>query len=246
MVDDASDGPAWQSRVVDRSLKRAEQAARARTRGPTTRIVQAAIELANETGGTSFTLQQVVDRAGVALQTFYRHFGSKDELMLAFVEEASRAENARIASKAEKAKDPLERLRVIVMTPFQTGNRAVAGSLGATMSRELRRLRDNYSEELASVSSPYLALLEEAVEDAADAGFIQPENARRDAQLILGLAETTFLHTSQGFVETDLAEAEAYVWRFCLRALGVTPAVLAEAGAPDAKVTPSRRRASRE
>jgi|HubBroStandDraft_4_1064222.scaffolds.fasta_scaffold170333_1 TetR/AcrR family transcriptional regulator len=244
MVDEASDGPAWQSRVVNRSLKRAEQVARDRTRGPTNRIVQAAIELANETGGASFTLQQVVDRAGVALQTFYRYFGSKDELMLAFVEETSRAENARIATKAQGAKDPLERLRIIIMTPFRTANRAVAGSLGATMSRELRRLRDNHGEELATVSSPYLTLLEDAVNDAAKAGLIDPEDAARDAQLILGMVEATFLHTSQGFVESDLDEAEAYVWRFCLRALNGNPRVLKDAGDNDAKAASRARRSN--
>jgi AcrR family transcriptional regulator len=210
-------------------MKRTEELARARALGSTKRIVEAAIELASESGGASFTLQQVVDRAGVALQTFYRHFGSKDELMLAVVEEASRAESARIETRAARETDPLDRLRVIVMMPFHTASRSVAGSLGATVSRELRRLREDYAEELAPLTAPYLALLEDAIKQVAATGAISPDDPHRDADLILGLVGAVFRDVAAGTLGTDPDTEEAYLWRFCLRALGANAALLADA-----------------
>jgi AcrR family transcriptional regulator len=225
----AAGEPTWQSRVVDRSMKRTEELARARALGSTTRIVEAATALAAESGGAGFTLQQVVDRAGVALQTFYRHFGSKDELMLAVVEEASRAEIVRIEEMAARETDPIGRLRVIMMTPFHTANRAVAGRLSATVSRELRRLREDYAEELAPLTAPYLALLEDAIRQVAAIGRISPEDPHRDAQLILGMAGAIFADVSTGSATYDRDAEEGYWWAFCLRALGADADLLAGA-----------------
>ena len=38
--------------------------------------------------GDEFTTQELVAEAGVALQTFYRYFASKDELLLAVIGDA--------------------------------------------------------------------------------------------------------------------------------------------------------------
>jgi TetR/AcrR family transcriptional regulator len=217
--------PTWQTRVMDRSVTRVEEAARARALGPTKRMVDAAIRLAIESGGTTFTVQQLVGRAGVALQTFYRHFGSKDALMLAVVEEASRAENARVEERAQAATDPLNRLRVVILTAFRTANRTVKGSFGSTVAKELRRLRENYVDELATLNAPYLRLLEDAIVGAAAAGLIHPENPERDAELIDKLVTAGF----RGIAGDRPPDSEAYVWRFCLRALGAEPSVLQEA-----------------
>jgi AcrR family transcriptional regulator len=195
--------------------------------GPTTRIVNAAIELAQETGGTSFTVQQVVDRAGVALQTFYRHFGSRDELMLAFLEEASRAERARIEAKAETAGSPLQRLRVLVMTPLRSAGKSVDGSLGMIITRESRQLRDLFPGEIAAMGAPYVRLLEEAIVEAAAAGYICPEDAELDAELIMELVSGAFTDAYLGRSRSFSESLEAYLWRFCLRALGASPAALA-------------------
>ena len=227
MTDDGE--PIWQNRVLDRSMKRAEEAARARTTGPTTRIVNAAIQLASDSGSMSFTVQELVDRAGVALQTFYRHFGSKDALMLAVVEESVRAQRARMEQKASEASDPLDRLRIIVMTLFRTANRAVEGSLGSTIMKETRRLRDDYPDELATLIAPYLRLLQEAIVTADTAGLINSEDPERDAQLINELVSGAFTQATTGWRGPNSLDNEAYIWRFCLRALGAEPHVLAGA-----------------
>jgi AcrR family transcriptional regulator len=225
------DIPSWQERVVDRQLKRAREAVRARAIGPTTRIVNAATELARETGGTSFTVQQVVDRAGVALQTFYRHFGSRDELMLAFLEEASRAEQARYAQMAEKVGDPISRIRVLVLTPLKVARQSTEGSLSTSISREMRVLRDVYPNEMAALGAPYTKLLEEAIVEAASAGLVEPEEPNLDAEIISELVSGAFAEALLGPGRSYSPHTEAYIWRFCLRALRATPTVLAEADA---------------
>lgn len=217
--------PAWQSRVLDRSVRRAQESARRRTLGPANRTVDAAIQLARETGGVNFTLQQVVDRAGVALQTFYRHFGSRDALMLAVMEEANRVETARIEEKARAATDPLSRLRVVIMTPVRNATKAVDGSFGSTVHREIGRLRDEYRDELVTLAAPYIELTRDAIVEAEKAGLIHPEDPYRAAEVILGLIQATFNQTVFLHGDDNIEEYEAFIWRFCLR-VGAEPSVL--------------------
>jgi AcrR family transcriptional regulator len=216
--------PGWEDRVVDRFVRRAQESARNRTLGSATRTVEAAIELAAESGGATFTVQQVVDRAGVALQTFYRQFGSKDALMLAVFEQTNRVETARIQANADAAGDPLERLRMVVMTPIRTAMRSVEGSLGPVIARELGRFRKDYREELASLEAPYLDLAGDAIRRAEAAGYIHCDDPERAAMLILGLVQAAFHQSVFLNAESDVEKTEAFLWDFCLRGLGGEPA----------------------
>lgn len=224
MSDDLA--PAWQNRVVDRFVRRAQESARNRTLGPATRTVEAAIQLATESGGASFTLQQVVERAGVALQTFYRHFGSKDALMLAVVEQANRVETARIEAKADAAPDALSRLHIIVMTPVRNANMSVDGSFGSVLVRELGRLREEYRDELATLAAPYVELARDAIAQAEAGGFIHPGDPQRAAELILGVVQATFHQNVFLKGDANIEAYESFIWLFCLRGLGAEPDVL--------------------
>jgi AcrR family transcriptional regulator len=195
---------------------------------PGQRIVSAAIELVNKSGGSNFTVQQVVDLAGVGVQTFYRHFESKDEIMLAVLEEVGRTEAARIERETAATDDPLERLYIVATGPARAADKRSRGSLGATVVLEMRRLMDSYPDEVAQIATPYLALLQRAIEDAAKAGFIDPVDPGRDAALILHMVAGASDESGRHQGEADRAEADAHLWHFCLRGLRATDEALLE------------------
>ncbi|MCA1682396.1 MAG: TetR/AcrR family transcriptional regulator [Actinobacteria bacterium] len=56
------------------------------TRDARERILEAAYELFSRRGIQAVGIDAVIDLSGVARQTLYRHFGSKQELVLAFLE----------------------------------------------------------------------------------------------------------------------------------------------------------------
>lgn len=60
--------------------------------GPTarSRILDAAYELFSRFGVSAIGIDRIVDEAGVAKMTLYRHFPSKEDLILAFLEERQR------------------------------------------------------------------------------------------------------------------------------------------------------------
>lgn len=58
--------------------------------GARERILNTAYELFAQRGVRGVGVDEVIERAGVAKATLYRHFGSKDELVLGFLEERER------------------------------------------------------------------------------------------------------------------------------------------------------------
>ncbi len=82
MDDEPATSPKWQERAVNRSLRAARE--RAISRGD--QFIAAAADLLRTTGKADFTVQEVVDRSGLSLRSFYQHFATKDDLLAAVVE----------------------------------------------------------------------------------------------------------------------------------------------------------------
>src|SRR5262249_5386537 len=85
------------------------------TRGPanTEALLAAAHRLVAERG-ENFTTQDLIKEADVALQTFYRHFGGKDQILLAVVADLVAAHCEALAARGEPIDDPVERLHLYI------------------------------------------------------------------------------------------------------------------------------------
>src|SRR3546814_11743775 len=57
-----------------------------------------------------FTVQEVVERSGQSLRSFYQYFGGKHELLLALFEESVRSTAGVLRDKVDEETDPLDRL----------------------------------------------------------------------------------------------------------------------------------------
>ena len=91
-----SEEPAWKQRAVERSTKAAKLRAEQRVQ----RFLDAAQAVITEKSSTDFTVQEVVDRSGQSLRSFYQHFDGKHELLLALFEDALRRATDQIRAAA--------------------------------------------------------------------------------------------------------------------------------------------------
>jgi AcrR family transcriptional regulator len=84
-------------------------------RGARTRILDAAYDLFSRNGIQAVGIDAVISSSGVARQTLYRHFASKQELVLAFLERREQEWIRRWleAEVTQRARDPRSRLLVI-------------------------------------------------------------------------------------------------------------------------------------
>ncbi len=77
-------------------------------------LIDAALELFDAGGFHATGIDAIIARAGVAKMTLYKHFGSKDELIVAALDRCSQDALACLRSKIESASDdPEERLLAI-------------------------------------------------------------------------------------------------------------------------------------
>src|SRR5260221_4386148 len=79
------------------------------------RILEAAYELFSRQGIRAVGIDAIVEQSGVARMTLYRHFASKDALVLAFLERREQRWTKDWLQRAveRRASDPRERLLAI-------------------------------------------------------------------------------------------------------------------------------------
>ena len=80
------------------------------------RLLAAANELFYEEGVNTVGIDRVIERAGVAKATLYSAFGSKDELIRAYLEQRYQARRERTMRALEKYELPRERLMAVFDT----------------------------------------------------------------------------------------------------------------------------------
>ncbi len=217
-------GSGWRRRAVEGSelVQRAAQ----KTVEQAENVIAAARILYYETSGAPFTIAQLIEKAGISQQTFYRYFRSKDELLLALLEEYLRDLSQRARADCERLADPLDRLRAAIRWPFSyiadPGNVAYRG----LVTHEHLRLSIEYPEGVRTAAMPQQLLLREFIVAAAAAGEL-PAAAGTDsdrlASYITGLMVNQVHSITLGLDQTDPAELADHLVRFCLAGLGATP-----------------------
>jgi len=182
------------------------------------RLVAAARSLMWEAGSPTFTVNQVVMAAGSSLKSFYRCFGSKDDLLVALFADDARRGAELLARRVEKAPDH-ERLRTMVTGLF--GFLGVERQLpyAAALVSEHLRLAQAHPEELAVVRSPFVALFEAEVGGAMERGEIRPGEAGGDARMVFHLVLAHLHALVWHQIDDDPDEVGSKVWAFCAAAL---------------------------
>jgi TetR/AcrR family transcriptional regulator len=209
----------WVERAVERSAS--VQRSRLRIAQQVRQMLDAARRLIVATGD-EFTTQELVAESGVALQTFYRYFSSKDELLLAVIGDAMNDSCANLALAAAELPDPVTRLRFYLTATLDRLN--ADGSEGATSRFIVStrwRLHRNFSKELADVEKPFVDLLRGEIEAAIDAGQLKPTDPLWDSWFLAELIRSVYHFYAFALDSEDEMEVvKERLWRFCLTALG--------------------------
>jgi AcrR family transcriptional regulator len=175
----AAEEPAGLSRR-DQAVARSLDSARLRAESRVQRFLDAAFELLTSRPGREFTVQEVVERSGQSLHSFYQYFGGKHELLLALIEESVRKATDQVREVISHEDEPIERLHSFVLEyyrmcrpsePTDRGGKR-QGPLG--MAEFAQQLLTEHPKEAARIFSPLVSLFEEALQDAANAGSVRP------------------------------------------------------------------------
>jgi TetR/AcrR family transcriptional regulator len=204
----------WAERVADRSP--VVQRSKGKSVEQARSIVSAARRLV-ETQGPSFTTQQLIKEAGIALQTFYRYFSGKDALLLAVIEDVIEENCDAYREHASSIADPIERLRYYVTTTVHGLGGPVNGP--SFITAEHFRLQTQYPAEVSQATQPYTDLLVDEIRAATAAGRLRPRDPEYSAWLITQLVMAVFHHYDCAGLDEPTDSIAQRLWEFCFAAL---------------------------
>jgi AcrR family transcriptional regulator len=163
------------------------------------RIVAAGAELFARDGVQATGVNAVIARAGVAKGTFYAHFPSKNDLVLAWLQSSSVRWFDGLRSELEaRAQSPAERLTLFfdILGEWLTADDFRGGCQVLNRAAESRQLEHPARAALADLQREIELYLRSA---AADAGLVDPDALA--AQLFLLVPGTIVTATARGSAE---------------------------------------------
>jgi AcrR family transcriptional regulator len=193
-------------------------------------IVAVTSEIVREQGVRGLSVAAVLERTELSTRAFYRHFGSKDELVAAVFHEMAYAEERRLRRRMAKAANPVE-----AVAAWIDGRLDLA--FDEKIKSDLRRLSlEAQSQMFAApelIQPAYEEMLKPLIEQLHGGlilGVFRDIDPVTDAQAIQGVVwASTERQWAAG--NCQRAEVRQRAVRFCLRGLGVTPETIAEIAA---------------
>ena len=160
----------------DLAVARVLDPARARAETRVQRFLDAALELIKN--GKDFTVQEVVEKSGQSLRSFYQYFDGKYELLLALFEDSIRTTVEQLDEALAGEKDPLERVHVFCVEYYRVCRPPAKGRVAkkappAALAEFAQQLLTEHPKEAARAFVPLRTLLVGLLDDAAAAGEIR-------------------------------------------------------------------------
>lgn len=176
------------------------------------RIIETAVELAEKGGFEAVRLRDVAAHAGVALGTLYRRFRSKEDLLLAALDQEMLDVHARFERRPSEGETPLE--RVTSFFQITTRNLCRRPNLARALIRAIATGEPELTQRVAAFHTQ-MRLLVTAAMRGSPPGDV--ELSEREEQIADVLQRVWFasligwnngLHAQTGIVEQTRVAAE--------------------------------------
>jgi AcrR family transcriptional regulator len=197
-----------ETKPVDRSLERQ-------------RIIDAAYRCLDRNSGTSASITDILDEAGVGTRAFYRNFSTKHDLLLEMFRRDREAVLAQLREVVARAQNPIDALRLWMTHMFDIISDPRRRKRMATFYSDEMRRTPGYPRELELFATAEEAALAAILHKGQADGTFTACAPESDARSIRAAFEAAFLDRFQQKSTTDIAGDVEQLLGFVLRGLGV-------------------------
>ncbi len=192
-------------------------------------MIRAALELLGETSLDRLTTRQIAKRVGMSQPGLFRHFRSRDAILLAVVEETRVEMAARMEAVVRQSDDLSEQLRGLASTLLDQARRSPG--LSRLWFGRAPEGRTALAIALASLLASQRTLVAELVREAKQKGQVRHDvSPERVGTAFVGMVHGTILQSQAAGVDPPgSAEGDALV---SLLQRGLRPSAEAEEAAP--------------
>jgi AcrR family transcriptional regulator len=183
------------------------------------RFMRSALSILGETGRTDFTVLEVVERSKTSLRSFYQHFSSKDELLLALIDRIMSESTLRWRAETDEAAAP-EALGILIGRISAPAASTTQDSINRGLTYYNDHLAETMPREYARVLSPVNVLIKDIITRGVAEGDFDPD-------LDVEPTATLIMQSALGAMRIRVLGAElnanplegSHIYEFCLRAL---------------------------
>ncbi|WP_319436269.1 TetR/AcrR family transcriptional regulator [Mycobacterium sp. RTGN5] len=183
------------------------------------RFMRSALSILAETGRTDFTVLEVVERSKTSLRSFYQHFTTKDELLLALIDTimAESTKQWRKETDGLPAADAMQLLIDRICTPAESTKQ---DSINRGLTYYNDHLAETLPREYSRVLSPLHQLIGEILERGKGEGTFRPDlQSKTTAALIMQAVLGAMRLRSLGAELNGVPIDAAHIYDFCVRGL---------------------------
>jgi AcrR family transcriptional regulator len=182
-----TDRPEVAGPLINRAVARSLARRQASYADEVERIVSATYEVIERTGSLDPTMRDILRQSGISTQAFYRHFRSKDELLLALLDDGRRRLSSYLGHRMAKAETAEGKLRAWIEGVLAQASDETAAAKTRPFLANLDRLAEQYPKDQQESVDLLIGLLEGALGQMG----APPGRLRLDAVAIYHLAVGT-------------------------------------------------------
>src|ERR1700712_249430 len=203
-----------------KSSGRTAETVGAKTEPRDRRFMRSALAILGETGRTDFTVLEVVERSKTSLRSFYQHFSTKDELLLALVDRIMAESTLRWRAETD-ALPGAEALRLLIAKISAPAASTTQDSINRGLTFYNDHLAETMPREYARVLAPVNVLIKDIIErGVAEGSFRQHVDVDPTATLIMQSALGAMRLRVLGAELNGTPLEGRHIYEFFARALG--------------------------
>jgi len=174
--------------VAARSVERALAPRQALYRDEVERLIRAGVRVMQRHGDFDPHVGEIVREAGLSNQVFYRHFRSKDEFLLAVLDDGVRELVGYLEHRMASGTSPRKRVRRWIKGILAQAEDPEAAEATRPFVIPQARLAERVPDAIAASIRRLLAPLQRAIAEGARSGELAGADPERDARLLYDLA----------------------------------------------------------
>lgn len=183
-------------------------------------IIAEAYRSLDKSGGTALSVTEILASTGLATRAFYRHFKTRDELLLVMLRRDRERVLVELRDAVAEAGDPVDALTRWVNGMFALLSEPRRRRRVLTFySEEMQRTR-GYHQEIDRFEATQQALLAQIIDEGRRTGAFPAADPAPDARSALASIEAGIIEQARRPAGANPQQTAAQILGFILRALG--------------------------
>jgi AcrR family transcriptional regulator len=183
------------------------------------RFMKSALAILGETGRTDFTVLEVVERSKTSLRSFYQHFTTKDELLLALIDKIM-SESTKKWREDTTGVESTVALRILIDRICTPAESSTQDRVNRGLTNYNDRLAEMLPREYARVLSPLHDLIKDIINRGIDEGTFRTGIAVDATAALIMQSALGAMRLQVLGAELNGAPIDAdHIYEFCLAGL---------------------------